>query len=215
MPRSGTPASYTAGSIPGAPGTWTDAGPPERMIAFGLRASISEIGIERGTISLYTWTSRTRRAISCAYCAPKSTTRTRSGESFTLRRTPSGHPDALRSLQRLSLGLQRGRDHHLGLLELLDGLVAGRGHRGAQSTEQVQRSVVLVRGSGQDLGERCLLACEHARTTRQRRMEGRHAPVVSPTGRLVCRRERRADHHRVGAACDRLGEVATRRHTAV
>lgn len=29
-----------------------------------------------GTISLNTWHSRTRRAISCAYCAPKSTTRT-------------------------------------------------------------------------------------------------------------------------------------------
>ena len=33
-------------------------------------------GIVCGTISLYTRASRTRRAISCAYCAPKSTTRT-------------------------------------------------------------------------------------------------------------------------------------------
>src|SRR3989440_2329079 len=32
-----------------------------------------------GTISLYTFASRTRRAISCAYCAPKSTTRTGPG----------------------------------------------------------------------------------------------------------------------------------------
>ena len=37
MPSTGTPASYTAGSIDGAPSTWTDAGPPERMIAFGRR----------------------------------------------------------------------------------------------------------------------------------------------------------------------------------
>src|SRR4051794_31978402 len=29
-----------------------------------------------GTTSEYTWASRTRRAISCAYCAPKSTTTT-------------------------------------------------------------------------------------------------------------------------------------------
>src|SRR5471030_668852 len=29
-----------------------------------------------GTISLYTFASRTLRAINCAYCAPKSTTRT-------------------------------------------------------------------------------------------------------------------------------------------
>ena len=33
-------------------------------------------GMVEGTISLNTWHSRTRRAISCAYCAPKSTTRT-------------------------------------------------------------------------------------------------------------------------------------------
>src|SRR6185312_5750174 len=46
------------------------------MIAFGSRASISSTGIECGTISEYTPASRTRRAISCAYCAPKSTTRT-------------------------------------------------------------------------------------------------------------------------------------------
>ena len=36
----------------GAPSTCTDAGPPERMIAFGLRASISAAGIVRETISL-------------------------------------------------------------------------------------------------------------------------------------------------------------------
>ena len=48
------------------------------MIAFGFRASISSTGIECGTISEYTFASRTRRAINCAYCAPKSTTRTNS-----------------------------------------------------------------------------------------------------------------------------------------
>jgi hypothetical protein len=48
------------------------------MMPFGRRASISESGIVRGTISEKTCASRTRRAISCAYCAPKSTTRTRS-----------------------------------------------------------------------------------------------------------------------------------------
>ena len=76
MPSTGTPASYSAASIDGAWSTWTDAGPPERMIPFGRRASISSNGIVRGTISEYTCASRTRRAISCAYCAPKSTTST-------------------------------------------------------------------------------------------------------------------------------------------
>jgi hypothetical protein len=37
------------------------------MIAAGLRASISAAGIVCGTISEYTFASRTRRAISWAY----------------------------------------------------------------------------------------------------------------------------------------------------
>ena len=36
----------------GAPSTCTEAGPPEKMIAAGLRANISATGVERGTISL-------------------------------------------------------------------------------------------------------------------------------------------------------------------
>ncbi len=75
MPRIGTPLSYTSGSNDGAPSTCTDAGPPLKMMPAGLRASRSVRGMSRGTISLYTWASRTRRAISCAYWAPKSTTR--------------------------------------------------------------------------------------------------------------------------------------------
>src|SRR3954469_23016152 len=42
----------------------------------GLRAAISAAVAVCGTISEYTFASRTRRAISCAYWAPKSTTRT-------------------------------------------------------------------------------------------------------------------------------------------
>src|SRR5215831_14031378 len=51
------------------------------MTAAGLRARISPAGIVAGTISEYTWHSRTRRAISWAYCAPKSTTSTVSKSS--------------------------------------------------------------------------------------------------------------------------------------
>src|SRR5215475_6337022 len=49
------------------------------MIAAGFLASMSATGMVLGTISLYTRASRTRRAMSWAYCAPKSTTRTVSG----------------------------------------------------------------------------------------------------------------------------------------
>src|SRR5580704_5231253 len=49
------------------------------MMALGRRASISATGIAAGTISEYTWHSRTRRAMSWAYWAPKSTTSTVSG----------------------------------------------------------------------------------------------------------------------------------------
>src|ERR1700712_1792582 len=46
------------------------------MIAAGDLASMSFADIDDGTISEYTAASRTRRAISWAYWAPKSTTRT-------------------------------------------------------------------------------------------------------------------------------------------
>src|SRR5450830_763215 len=46
------------------------------MIAAGSFASIRSTDHVCGTISEYTLASRTRRAISWAYCAPKSTTRT-------------------------------------------------------------------------------------------------------------------------------------------
>src|SRR5881394_931253 len=75
MPKIGTPALYKVGSIDGAPSTCTDLGPPLRMMPAGLRASISSMGMAWGTISEYTCASRTRRAISWAYWAPKSTTR--------------------------------------------------------------------------------------------------------------------------------------------
>src|SRR5215469_5525152 len=76
MPKTGTPAPNIPSGTAGAPAWYTDDGPPDKMIAFGRLASISLTGIVDGTISEYTWHSRTRRAISCAYCAPKSTTNT-------------------------------------------------------------------------------------------------------------------------------------------
>ena len=51
MPKTGTPASNSAGSTDGAPSAYTLAGPPDRMIAVGRRASSSATGVVCGTIS--------------------------------------------------------------------------------------------------------------------------------------------------------------------
>ena len=52
------------------------SGPPDRISAAGRRAATSAAVMRLGTISEYTASSRTRRAISWAYWAPKSTTST-------------------------------------------------------------------------------------------------------------------------------------------
>ncbi len=70
MPNTGTSACSRVASSCGAPGSYTELGPPERMIAFGLRASMSATLIVCDTISEYTFASRTRRAMSWAYWAP-------------------------------------------------------------------------------------------------------------------------------------------------
>src|SRR5690348_15232487 len=76
MPSTGTPRSRMASSSRGAPSSYTEDGPPESTIPEGRLAATSDAVTVCGTISEYTFASRTRRAISCAYCAPKSTTRT-------------------------------------------------------------------------------------------------------------------------------------------
>src|SRR5882724_8728004 len=55
----------------------TDSGPPERITPRGLNARTSSSEISQGCISQYTPNSRTRRAISWVYCAPKSRIRIR------------------------------------------------------------------------------------------------------------------------------------------
>src|SRR6267154_3960680 len=84
------------------------------------------------------------------------------------------HADALIALQRLALGLQRRCDDDLRAVELGEILVAARRHRGAQTPEQVERTVVLARRTDQDLLERPVLRRRHARAARKRGMEGRH-----------------------------------------
>src|SRR5579871_6241948 len=252
MPSTGMPSSRIAGSSEGAPRAYTDAGPPERIRPRGERRAISATPTSAGTSSEKTPHSRTRRAISCEYWPPKSTTSTsstptpapgspagawvatvsltRSGADERLARsarrcggarTGRGgrsarpHPDALVALELLALGLQRRGHHQLGAVELGDVLVAAGRHRRPQPAEQVQRAVVLVRGPDEDLLERRVLPRLHACPARQRRVERRHAPVEAVAGRLQRSRQRRSDHHRIGAADDGLRDVAARAHAAV
>src|SRR4051812_33314680 len=64
------------GSTCGAPSAYTEAGPPERISADGLRRRSSAALARCETSSEYTRASRTRRAISCEYCPPRSITST-------------------------------------------------------------------------------------------------------------------------------------------
>src|SRR6266508_4133810 len=214
MPSTGRPTPRTSGSSDGASGSYTDAGPPERIKPAGRLAMRFATATSCGTISEYTRHSRTRRAMSCAYCAPRSMTRTGRGScSAVIRSMP--HPHVLSLLIRLALGLDGWGHDQLGLLELPDrGVPRGR-HRRGEPAEQVQRAVVLVRRTHEDLGERGDLLGLDPRTARKRWVERSHPPVVAPTGSLVGARERRADHHRVGAAGDSLGDVTTGPHATV
>src|ERR1043165_1047175 len=75
MPRSGVPRSNSSAAHFGAPASDTLFGPPERMIPTGFFALSVSSGVLNGTTSEYTDSSRSRRAISCVYCEPKSRTR--------------------------------------------------------------------------------------------------------------------------------------------
>src|SRR6185312_1926743 len=72
MPRIGRPESNTSCGAFGAPGSVVDSGPPDRMMPLAPNAAISAGSWSQAQISQYTPSSRTRRAISCVYCAPKS-----------------------------------------------------------------------------------------------------------------------------------------------
>src|SRR5256884_179814 len=163
----------------------------------------------------------TRLAMSWAYWAPKSTTRTVSN-SVTGRPPDAGRPGPLVThahllgpLEALALGLERGGHHDLRLLELLHRLVAARRHGRAQGAEQVQAAVVLVGRAEEDLLERAPDLGPHPGPSGQGGVEGGHAPVVAPTRGLVRRGQRGADHDRVGPAGDGLGDVASLAHAPV
>src|SRR3712207_2517339 len=152
--------------------------------------------------------------MSCVYWPPKSRTRIKEGLPRTSGvRTPypplhhsrlPSHPralaDALGALLELALRVQRGRVHDLGLLELLDVLVAGGRHAHTQSAHQVQGPVVLVGWPYQYLLERPRGTGAYAGAAREGWVEGSHTPRVAPPRRLLGLGEGAAEHHGVGPA---------------
>src|SRR6185436_6460004 len=139
MPSTGIPSSSSAGSSLGASGAYTDAGPPDRIRPRGLRRATSAAPTWCRRSSEKTPHSRTRRAISCEYWPPKSSTNTSSVATGRVagaedevvaasliqlvdRRCDLGlavrpHADVLLALELLALALQRRRDHHLGAMK--------------------------------------------------------------------------------------------------
>src|SRR5580692_9545220 len=77
MPSTGTPSSNTACGARGGSLSVTDSGPPDRITPRAPNARTSASLMSHGRISQYTPSSRTRRAINCVYCAPKSRIRMR------------------------------------------------------------------------------------------------------------------------------------------
>src|SRR5277367_3589297 len=74
MPSTGTPSCSTLGSHTGASLSYTELGPPDKTIPTGSSARISSSLAVHGKIAENTCCSRIRRAISCVYCPPKSST---------------------------------------------------------------------------------------------------------------------------------------------
>ena len=75
MPKIGRPLSHRAGSGFGPSASYTELGLPLKMMPAGLRATISLNGVSKAISSECTFSSRTRRAMSCANWLPKSSTR--------------------------------------------------------------------------------------------------------------------------------------------
>src|SRR3954470_16923332 len=110
MPSTGMPSSSRSVRSRGASGAYTDAGPPDRISPRGERRRISSTSIVCGSSSLKTPHSRTRRAISCEYWPPKSSTRT-SSERVAAAPAAGGRGVVRASATRSLLPDERRRGH--------------------------------------------------------------------------------------------------------
>src|SRR2546423_577979 len=238
MPSVGMPSSKTPGSTCEASSSYTDAGPPLRMSAYGLRARTAAGEIVCPTSSEYTRHSRTRRAISCEYWPPRS--RTRTGRSSRAGSSTTGAASAPivrrllrdRHVVRMRLAETGCRDpDEARPLHLLDRGRPAVPHRLAQPTDELVHDVLeraLVRNTSLDPFRDQLLdildvALEVAvlrEATRLHRSQRSHAAVLLEAlaleedhvpGCLVGAREHAPEHDRVGTRCHRLRDVARRR----
>src|SRR5437016_1985492 len=243
MPSVGMPSSKMRGSTRGAPSAYTDAGPPLRTTACGLRARTCSAVTSCPTSSEYTRHSRTRRAISCAYCPPRSSTRTgRSSAGRSGRGRISALPPVIRRLfrdrdvVRMALA-QPGRSDpdELRTLHFLDRRSAAVAHCLPQPTDELvedARKRTLVRDTALDaLGNELFnvldVALEVAVTRGASRAHGAeraHAAVLlealsllhdDVAGTLVGSCKERARHHGIRPRRDRLRDIAGRRHSTV
>src|SRR5215831_12604872 len=224
MPSVGIPSEKSAGSTRGAPSAYTDAGPPLRISACGLRARTWSGVTVCGTSSEKTRHSRTRRAISWEYCPPRSTTSTgrSSGLASGKGRTEASAPIVRRLLRdrhvvRMRLAQPGAGDaHEPRVVQLRDRRRAAVAHGLAQAADQLmqdRRQRALVRHASLDpLGHELVdvldVALEVAvlrERARAHRAERAHAAVLleplalmqdDVAGRLVGAREHRPEHHR-------------------
>src|SRR5256886_392940 len=236
VPSVGTPSSKIPGSTRGAPSAYTDAGPPDRITANGFRRRTASAEIVCGTSSEYTRASRTRRAISCAYWPPRSTTRTgRSSAGASATRSATTSPTAIvrrvlrdRDVVGMALAEPGARDpDEPRRLQSLDRLGARVSHRLAETADELVHDRLdraLVRDAtldplGHELVDVLDVALEvpvlRVRASLHR-AERAHAAVLLVTlalledhvaGRLLCAGEHGADHDRVRAGRDRLRDV--------
>src|SRR5579864_491548 len=211
------------------------------MSAYGLRARTASGEIVWPTSSEYTRHSRTRRAISCEYCPPRSITSTGlssvAGNGITF-----GSAAIVRRLfrdrhvVRMRLAQARAGDaHEACILQLVDGRRAAVAHGLAQPTDELvhdRRERPLVRDApldalGHELVDVFDIVLEVAVLREAARLHGAeraHAAILLEAlalmddhlaRRLVGACEHRAEHHRVGTRGDRLRDVAGGRDAAV
>src|SRR5437879_4143626 len=236
MPSVGMPSSNTSGSTRGAPSAYTDAGPPLRMSACGLRARTCAAVTPWPTSSEYTRHSRTRRAISCAYWPPRSTTST--GRS-SAGRSGSGRTSAPivrcllrdRHVMRMALAEPRGGNaDELRVLHLLDRRGAAIAHGLAHAADELMqdrgdRAFVgnapfdSFRNELVDVFHVALEVTVTRRPARAHRAERAHAAVLLEplallkdhvAGRLIRSREDRSRHDRIRSCRQRLCNVTRR-----
>src|SRR5260221_1428430 len=85
MPSTGTPSSNTACGARPVDSSYADMWLPERITPLAPNSRTKSSETSQGWISQYTFASRTRRAINCVTCDPKSRIRILSCTNYLLR----------------------------------------------------------------------------------------------------------------------------------